>query len=493
MKITEKEYLFLSMFVYLNIGENQEGKTAKEIFENLGNKIQGGLYFKNLTPDHTEMFLKYFSEELDEWKLFHVEDKRATTKKFLSSSSRTGFFSASFKKEEKIVIAFRGSETFPFEEAYKDFVENNLVLGLGKKPIQFNDAFEVYEKHLQELEVQKEKISITGHSLGGGLAQYVAISSSKKYEYIPKTVTWNAVGINRTGMILLEDFIDYAKLLKDNFSDEEILVKELENFKTNYFNILNDFSLKKRETIFQIFEKNTKTNTALTGILEKTNKELDEKLELKNKITNVFFKNLKILEEVEKAKNFLKDIDENTIYMGRVKNYGHSKDFTNGIYNHVGSFYDVDLNMKTRKKEIKNIMKTIFSRNSSMMNYHFENVFIPFLNLEGDKKGSLSQYLELDYVVSGIRQMIYKEDGFRKTFLADYFSNIVVDEENFIRIKKDILDGMKKSHVEIIYKKEMLECVDSLEIENFSELWEKLKKKLPSPYRLQDIYDGLLY
>ncbi|MGL5125318.1 MAG: hypothetical protein ACRC6U_04945 [Fusobacteriaceae bacterium] len=132
MKITEKEYLFLSMFVYLNIGENQEGKTAKEIFENLGNKIQGGLYFKNLTPDHTEMFLKYFSEELDEWKLFHVEDKRATTKKFLSSSSRTGFFSASFKKEEKIVIAFRGSETFPFEEAYKDFVENNLVLGLGK-------------------------------------------------------------------------------------------------------------------------------------------------------------------------------------------------------------------------------------------------------------------------------------------------------------------------------------------------------------------------
>lgn len=493
MTITEKEYLFLSIFVYLNIGENQEGKTAKEIFISLGNRIQGGLYFKTLTPDHIEMFLKYFETELEEWKLFHIEDKRATTKKFLSSSSRTGFFSASFKKEEKVVIAFRGSETFPFEEAYKDFVENNLVLGLGKKPVQFNDAFQVYEKHLLELEVPREKINITGHSLGGGLAQYVALSSSRKYEYIPKTVTWNAVGVNRDGMILLEDFIDYSKVLKEKFPNEELLLKEMENFKSSYFTILNSFSLKKRETIFQIFEKNSKLDGVLNGILDKITKDLEKKADLKNSLINILFKNLKIVEEVQKAKEFLKNIEENTHYMGRVKNYGHSKDLTNGIFNHVGSFYDVDLNMKIRKKESKNIVKTLFSRSSSIMNYHFENVFIPFLNLEGEKQGFFNSCIALDYVVSGVRQMIYKEDGFRKGFLADYFSDITIDEENFLRTKKDIIDGIKKSSMEIIYKKEILECVNSLELEGFGEMWEKLKKKRPSPYRLQDIYDGLLY
>lgn len=493
MTITEKEYLFLSILVYLNIDENQKGKTAREIFLNLGNKIQGGLYFKTLTQDHIEMFLEYFHEELESWKLFHVDDKRATTKKFLSSSSKTGFYAASFKKEEKIVIAFRGSETYPFEEAYKDFVENNLVLGFGKKPIQFKNAFEVYEKHIEELGVPKEKISITGHSLGGGLSQYVALSSSKKYDYIPRTVTWNAVGVNRDGMILLEDFIDYTKLLEEEFLGEEWILKDLELFKTGYFNILNEFSLKKRDTIFQIFEKNSKITALLNGIIEKLTKEPEKKIEFKNRVADVLFKNVKVVEAVKKAKEFLKNIDENTIYMGRVKNYGHSKDMTNGIFNHVGSFYDVDLKMKIRRKENKNIVKTLFSGNSSIMNFHFENVFIPFIATEGEKKGAFNQYITLDYAVSGIRQMLYKEDGFRKSFLADYFSDIIIDEENFLGLKKELLDGAKKSGLEIIYKKEIIECIFSLEIETFSEFWEKLKKKRPSPYRLQDIYDGLLY
>ena len=178
---------------------------------------------------------------LKEWQVFNIDDRTGRNK---NTESNSGFYAVVFNRADEYVIAYRGSETNPIEEAYKDFVETDLRIGLGKKPLQFWEGLETLENLLKR-GIPFEKISITGHSLGGGIAQFVAIMFYKKYKKIPYTVTWNSVGINKDGIIGFEDFLDYEKVLESCNLLEEEKAKFLD-FKESYI----DFYLKelKRKT-----------------------------------------------------------------------------------------------------------------------------------------------------------------------------------------------------------------------------------------------------
>ncbi|MGL5744282.1 MAG: hypothetical protein ACRCXX_03945, partial [Cetobacterium sp.] len=66
-------------------------------------------------------------------------------------------------------------------------------------------------------------------------------------------------------------------------------------------------------------------------------------------------------------------------------------------------------------------------------------------------------------------------------------------DENFIKIKSGILAAMKKCGDDILYKNQAYNQLKDMDKQNFTRVWENLKAKLPSPYRIQDIYDLILF
>ncbi|WP_010098586.1 Mbeg1-like protein [Ornithinibacillus scapharcae] len=107
----------------------------------------------------------------------------------------TGFNARTYNNltEDKITISFGGTE---YASNLKDLGTDGK-LAIGKNNDQFNEAVEYVEK-MMKLYPDKE-IVLTGHSLGGAIAQYVALKTK-----IP-AVTYNAPGIATRDYGLFED------------------------------------------------------------------------------------------------------------------------------------------------------------------------------------------------------------------------------------------------------------------------------------------------
>jgi filamentous hemagglutinin family protein len=106
----------------------------------------------------------------------------------------SGFSATLYKKEGKYVLAFRGTEGVNFPDLATDL---NQILGF-KSGGQYEFA-----KLIGDLVTQKygnNNVTFTGHSLGGGLAQYASATSVSH----PNTVTFNAAGIGGTSALLLK-------------------------------------------------------------------------------------------------------------------------------------------------------------------------------------------------------------------------------------------------------------------------------------------------
>lgn len=80
-----------------------------------------------------------------------------------------------------------------------------------------------------------------------------------------------------------------------------------------------------------------------------------------------------------------------------------------------------------------------------------------------------------------------------KRLLANYYSLVTIDETNFEEIKKDIISGLSSSGVNMLYRKQMINQIREMEKIEFNILWEKVKKKLPSPYKNLDIFDIFIF
>ena len=49
---------------------------------------------------------------------------------------------------------------FPLEDAYKDFIETDLAIGLGKIPLQFYEGVEVYYNLVNKHKILPKNISL---------------------------------------------------------------------------------------------------------------------------------------------------------------------------------------------------------------------------------------------------------------------------------------------------------------------------------------------
>lgn len=502
-----KDYIMLCILSYCNFTEEDYGKNLKQIFFELNQtkfKIEG-FYFSTL--ERKMLFYNFFKDILSNWEVFYVENKRASDTK----KNSTGFYSVTFKniKYDTYVIAYRGSEKYPLEDAYKDFIENDLKIGLGIKPLQFYDGLDVFNIIYNRFKISKEKISITGHSLGGGIAQFVSVMVDKEYGFIPYTSTWNAVGIKKDGIINILDFFNYEKMIGElRISGKEM--KLFKGFKEDYLYFclkeLKKERIIKNNSVLLIKNENTISSNINENFIKKFIKETNFKQLLNqlplstknyllenNRVYTTLFQFERLTKELFEANYFIKRIKNNTAYEDNIVNFCHSKDLTVSLFSHIGSVYQVDKDFLKKDIKRQKIFSTLHIFSKSVQEYHYLDVFIPFLVMEGEKKGVFSKKLSIQYIASSIRKILTMEYCLDNQLLVAYYSLINIENNNYKKIKNYILAGIKRCGEDILYKTQLYTQIKDMDMLSFIRVWENLKTKLPTPYKLQDIYDLMLF
>lgn len=109
-----------------------------------------------------------------------------------SVSMDSGFKANVYEKDDVVIIAIAGTHGCSFDDW-----QANIALSFDILPDQYDDAMKLYLKVANDPKNKNKKIYITGHSLGGSLAQLVA--STKKYngesvKKQPLAITFNAKG-----------------------------------------------------------------------------------------------------------------------------------------------------------------------------------------------------------------------------------------------------------------------------------------------------------
>ncbi len=504
------EYLLLSTLSYGDFSNMDRGRTLEELFYGGGGSRER--ITKNskgfLTDESAPHLFEFFKEVFREWEVYYVDNRTEHGKNFYSKAS--GFYAVVFKNKDKYVISYRGSERFPLEDAYKDFVETDLLLGMGKRPQQFMEGFEVYEDLLELLQGESENISITGHSLGGGIAQFVAIMADKNGYTIPYTCTWNAVGINKSGIIGIDDFIDFDGAIREVYPFKSEEIGALIGFKEAYMEFLmRELKRKgyikdrgnikvtnghlvhheiKPENIAE-FVKSTKLNKHVSSLSIATRRGLFRDQEFVRKLLTLPELGKSLLE----AKNFIEKVRNNKAYEDVVVNFCHSKDLTISLFNHVGSVYLIDREFE--QKEVRNtgFMKNIFLFTKSVKDYHLENVFLPFLVTEGSRRGRFSRHLNIDFIASLLRKVIHFAGEEDKALLIRYYKREDVQSDTAEDIKKLLLEGVGRCKENLLYREQALKAIEDFNAGEVRVIWEKVKEKLVSPYEARDLFDIILF
>ncbi|MBN1468768.1 MAG: hypothetical protein JW924_08590, partial [Fusobacteriaceae bacterium] len=168
---------------------NANGKDENELWE-------------ESQEEYWEAKKTYFGDDfLKTWKVLAVGDKNSTS----------GFFGVAFQNitTGEVVFSFRGTEGGNPVQIPKDMALADLQIVMGVVPQQFKDAVEFYDKIFQDSSYKFDRSNVTsaGHSLGGGLAQYVATMG----DIAPKTLrTFNGVGVSNQQFLSANDFLGYS-------------------------------------------------------------------------------------------------------------------------------------------------------------------------------------------------------------------------------------------------------------------------------------------
>ena len=504
------EYLFLSNLAYCNFNKNDIGSSLNSLLFGKHNEENRKRILGNknnlVNADNFELSYSFFKDCFEQWKVLNIEDQTACGSE--PSKYSSGFFAIAFTKKHEVVISYRGSETISLEDAYKDFIENDLLLSFGKRPPQFDEGYKFYKKLIDD-GCNPNSVRLTGHSLGGGIAQYVAVMSQKDCLPIPNTCTWNSVGIQKDGLIRIEDFINFESLLKEKIGLHIKNSEYLSKLKTNYFNLLSKHIDKKKkfgnlnncssETLNFKFQLNKSEKMDFETLLSAENfyKVFEysntSSADLEAKLKEIFLNEKMVSDAVTQSEKILSDFKENKIYENIVLNFVHSKDLTVSLFKHAGSVYIVDQNFSRQEKTNNKFFKNFSLFSKSFKNYHFSDVFLPFISTSETQMGKLTKKINDDYVSSCIRKLIRMEEYCDLELLVLYYSLERITEDNFEKIKSLLLGGLARIKEEIKFKKQVINRIKNSNFLTLEHLWLKSLLKLSTPYQYKDIYDYLVF
>jgi pimeloyl-ACP methyl ester carboxylesterase len=513
MKLSHLEYLIFSGLAYCYFGKKDIGRTIGEILhygedreENKKRILIKHNMFKTFNYYATwevvgEAILPY----LNEWVVVEVLDKTD----FGKEESKSGYYSVAFGKKdengnlEDIVICYRGSQIFPFKEAYRDFIETDLKIGLGKKPLQFDEGFEFYKEMVTRY--GHSNIHLTGHSLGGGIAQYVALMSEKileDKEFVPTTVTFNSIGIRVEGMVKIDDFLELEEAKK--FVCKMVEENKWEGIKSSLIFYLKAKApfIKSPSKLLPVPKEFNSQNLKVRDIEKKA---LQSQLRLVkglnldeedfNRLMDALFDRKALEIEIREAERLLRNFKENSKYREKVINFAHSNDFTATYFPHIGRLIYVDKYLEEEKaNNKKEFLKTLGIFQKIIKEYHLFDVFIPFISRKNGmnimiRENDFSDRLNIRYISSSLRRMIYKEKCSKKLLLAYYKREKLWDEKSRVVLKEIIINDFEKNKKLFIYGEHILQRLRLMSDEEFISMWFDALDKLSSPYEYQDIFD----
>ena len=502
MAVLHTEYLVFSALSYCIFGKEDIDKNVFELLEFDEDNSKERILLKNdiiLAFDFLsgwENIGKNLVTFLKEWFIVDILDKTDDG----NSTIKSGFYGIVFGKKngnkgyKNLVIAYRGSQLFPLKEAYRDFIETDFLIGMGKKPKQFDEGLELYKKVIEKYDYKD--VRLTGHSLGGGIAQYTGVMSplyTKNHEFIPKTITFNAIGILVENMIKTEDFLKFTdsynivKKIGYEYKWEKILkimqnlfVKKADELIEKIQLQLNDFELKSLHAQFIIKGGNKVKEMDLQELLG----------------VAVTPENLALYNE---GLQIVKDFSDNKKYSKKMKSYVHSLDFTASFLPHMGKTIFVD---KGLKESIGTICKktplNLQTFQKEMMTYHLFDVFIPYIAIkygisDEEHEYFLSKKLNLLYIAASIRKLIYEEHLSLDIIVLFHKQKRRLNAIEFLKIKNQIIADIKEMKETFLYKNQIIDSIEKLNENEFKTIWFEALDRLASPFEQIDIFDHILY
>lgn len=166
-ELEEIKHLLFAKLAYDYL-DDYEGKTVSEYV-----MAEPDLYSGEIWKDSGITYEAMYSSLVGEWEIYKVVNHNTTT----------GFYSVAFKSDNKVILAFRGSEMFTDEFALdesNDWTGTDLRFAVfNELSMQFDDADSSYLGLCKMLEKDGISADITfaGHSLGGALVTYESLVS----------------------------------------------------------------------------------------------------------------------------------------------------------------------------------------------------------------------------------------------------------------------------------------------------------------------------
>jgi len=181
----------------------------EQLKERFSNKEQFKT-FRQVVTSISEPDSKYYN-----WKVARVQD----------NNTSTGFVAYTFESQPgEAVVAFRGSEDMAKLE-YRNDWQNNASSVYARQTVQQKDA----EAYMADPSMKDySNISLTGHSLGGNLALYAALTADPQLrDVITSTQTFNAPGFNQEFIQSHKETIDTTRSRIQEFQNEYDLVSSI--------------------------------------------------------------------------------------------------------------------------------------------------------------------------------------------------------------------------------------------------------------------------